>query len=120
MRMGSLVGVLLATTSASAHQQWSNGKPIPDWVKQVCCADDEGHQIDARRVHLVRGRDPMTHQWQLLGYRIEGFYNLVPIERRFDSEDGLTWIFYSVPSTSDEFVSDLRPIVYCLFTNEGS
>ena len=59
MRMWSLVGLLLATTSASAHQQWSNGKPIPDWVKQVCCADDEGHQIDARRMHLVRGRDPM-------------------------------------------------------------
>jgi hypothetical protein len=120
MKMWSLVGLLLATTSASAHNQWSNGKPIPDWVKQVCCANNEGHQIDARQVHPVMGSDPMTHQRQLLGYRIEGMYNLVPIDRRFDSEDGLTWIFYSVPGTDYEFVSDLRPYVHCLFTNEGS
>jgi hypothetical protein len=90
MRMlGLVVGLLLATTSASAHDHWANGKPIPDWVKQTCSAEDY-QTIDERRVFRVMGPDPMTKEWELLGYRVDGFYSLVPVDRRFDSEDGLT------------------------------
>jgi hypothetical protein len=119
MKIWSLVGLLLLTTSASAHDRWANGKPIPDWVKQACCVEDY-QTIDERRVHRVMGPDPTTQEWELLGYRVDGFYNLVPVDRRFDSEDGLTWIFYGVPYSSDDIVSDMSPAIYCLFTNEGS
>jgi hypothetical protein len=106
----------LATTSASAHDQWANGNPIPDWVKQACCG--ESYQtIDERRVHRVMGPDAVTQEWGLLGYRVDGFFNFVPVQHRFDSEDGLTWVFYGTPY-ADEL--DMRPAVYCLFTNEGS
>jgi hypothetical protein len=111
IRTCGLVGLLLATTSVRAHDQWANGKPIPDWVKQTCCA--EGYQtIDDRRVHRLMGRDPVTDKWGLLGYQVDGFYNVVPVERRFDSEDGLTWIFYGLGYEPRH--------IYCLFTNEGS
>ena len=32
MRMLSLAALLLLTTSAHAHDQWNNGKPIEDWI----------------------------------------------------------------------------------------
>ena len=84
-KLWGLVGLLLVTTSASAHDQWANGKPIPDWVKQTCCA--EGYQtIDERRVHRLMGRDPLTDKWGLLGYQVDGFYNVVPIEHRFEGK----------------------------------
>ena len=114
-----VIGLLLATTSASAHKQWANGRPIPDWVKQVCCVEDY-QTIDERRVHRVMRPDAVTQERELLGYRVDGFYNLVPVDRRFDSEDGLTWIFYGIPNSDDLGMSDMRPAIYCLFTNEGS
>jgi hypothetical protein len=120
MRMWSLVGLLLVTTSASAHDQWSNGVPIPEWVKKWCCAEDESPQIiDERRVHRVIGTDPITNVYGIIGYRVEGFRNMIPVERRYDSEDGLTWIFSGTPTAADEFIPE-GPMVYCLFTNEGS
>ena len=114
-----LIGMLSVTTSASAHDQWANGKPIPDWVKRACCVEDY-QTIDERRVHRVIGPDAMTQEWGLLGYRVDGFHNLVPVDRRFDSEDGLTWIFYGIPNSDDLGMSDMKPAIYCLFTNEGS
>jgi hypothetical protein len=118
-RFCGLIGMLLVTTSASAHDQWANGKPIPDWVKQACCAENY-QTIDERRVHRLMGSDPLTNKWGPLGYKVDGFHNIVPVDRRFDSEDGLTWIFYGLPYSIDEFVSDMSPAIYCLFTNEGS
>jgi hypothetical protein len=119
MRIWGLVGLLLVTTSASAHDQWANGNPIPDWVKHACCVENY-QTIDERRLHRVMGPDVVTQEWKLLGYRVDGFYNLVSVDHRFDSEDGLTWIFYGIPDSSDDGVLDARPVIYCLFTNEGS
>ncbi len=102
MRMWSLVGLLLVTTSASAHDQWSNGKPIPEWVKKNCCANESPQVIDERRVHRVIGTDPITHVYGVIGYRVDGFKNIIPVERRYDSEDGLTWIFSDI-SVADEY-----------------
>ena len=107
-KLWGLVGMLLITTSAGAHDQWANGKPIPDWVKHTCCAENY-QTIDEGRVHRLMGPDPVTDKWGLLGYQVDGFYNIVPVDRRFDSEDGLTWIFYGFPYASDDFVSDMSP-----------
>jgi hypothetical protein len=107
------------TTAASAHDQWSNGKPIPEWVKKTCCMNETPQIIDERRVHRVIGTDPITHVYGILGYKVDGFPNIIPVERRYDSEDGLTWIFSETIATEYEYMPN-GPIAYCLFTNEGS
>jgi hypothetical protein len=38
--------------------------------------------------------------------------------RRFDSPDGFTWVFADTPASDNEYPPE--PMVYCLFTNEGS
>jgi hypothetical protein len=68
-------------------------------------------------VHRVIGTDPITNVYGVIGYRVDGFKNIIPAERRYDSEDGLTWIFSDI-SVADEYPPE--PMVYCLFTNEGS
>ncbi len=118
MRTWSLAALLLLPTAANAHDQWNNGKPIEDWIKKTCCANEVPMIIDARRVHPVMGHDIVTHAYGIIGYRVEGFSNLIPTIRRFDSPDGFTWVFADTPASDNEYPPE--PMVYCLFTNEGS
>ena len=121
MRMWSLVGLLLLSTAANAHDQWNNGKPVEDWIKRECCANEVPESIDPRRVHRVMGVDWMTGQYGIIGYKVDGFDNLIPTIRRHDSPDGLTWIFADIiPGDDSESEVPPEPMVYCLFTNEGS
>jgi hypothetical protein len=69
MRMWSLVGLLLLSTAANAHDQWNNGKPIEDWIKKECCANEVPVIIDPSRVHVVWGRDLMTGAYGVIGYK---------------------------------------------------
>jgi hypothetical protein len=90
MRMWSLAALLLLTTSAHAHDQWNNGKPIEDWIKKECCANEVPMIIDASRVHVVRGYDFVTGEYGIVGYKVDGFNNLIPTIRHHPSPDGFT------------------------------
>ena len=120
MRMWSLVGLLLLSTAANAHDQWNNGKPIEDWIKKECCANEVPVIIDPSRVHVVWGRDLMTGAYGVIGYKVDGFDNLIPTIRRHPSPDSFTWIFADMVPVDSESEYPPEPMVYCLFTNEGS
>ncbi len=43
-----LLGALLAPLgvgAASAHDMWSNGDPVPSWVKKACCGPEDVHHL---------------------------------------------------------------------------
>jgi hypothetical protein len=61
------IAVLLFALSASgadAHDYWSDGKAIPDWVKASCY------------------------------YSVDGYVRRIPVVQALPSQDGDYWIFY--------------------------
>jgi hypothetical protein len=85
-------------TAAQSHDQWSNGDPVPPWVKSACCGPEDIHHLDPSQVHL---RDD--------GYHVDGYPKVVPVKSMIPSPDGDWWIFYRV--YSDGSYSS----VYCFF-----
>ena len=50
------IAVLLFALSASgadAHDYWSDGKAIPDWVKASCCGPADAHHLRPEQVHRI-------------------------------------------------------------------
>ena len=70
--MRGLIAILgaLATFPACAHDQWTNGAPIPDWVKDLCCGPADAHHLTSDQVH----RDGDY-------YRVDGYLRPIPIAR---------------------------------------
>lgn len=87
---------LLAASPASAHDFWSNGEPVPAWIKAQCCGPEDVHHLRAGAVHV-----------QADGYHIES-PNAVPVARALPSADGEYWGFW-IPSTEPE------PVIFCFF-----
>jgi hypothetical protein len=93
-------GALFALgTEASAHDAWSNGEPVPAWVKKACCGPEDVHHLTPDQVHLTS-----------MGWRVDGYPDLIPIGKEMPSPDGGYWIFYRTLSNGD------KSIVYCFFT----
>ena len=86
-------------TNARAHDQWANGDPVPEWVKRSCCGPDDVHHLRRDQVHETAD-----------GWRVDGYPDLIPIDRAQPSVDGDYWIFYA--TFSDGKVSR----VFCFFT----
>jgi hypothetical protein len=94
------LGAFLAMDAeASAHDVWSNGDVVPDWVKKACCGPDDVHHLTADQVHLTKA-----------GWRVDGYPDLIPIGKELPSPDGGYWIFYRTLDNGD------KSIVYCFFT----
>jgi hypothetical protein len=74
----------LLPLSAFPHDVWSNGKPIPDWVKASCCGPADAHHLTPEQV-TRRGEDY---------YLIQGYPHPVPVKGALPSQDGEYWIFY--------------------------
>ena len=77
----SLVWVF--SSAASAHDVWSNGAKVPDWVKASCCGPADAHHLRPDQVH--RSDDY---------YYVDGYDSRIPVGQAFPSQDGDYWIFY--------------------------
>ena len=86
-----------AQVSASAHDFWETGEPVPPWVKSVCCGPEDVHHLKPGAVHLEAD-----------GYHIDGIETVVPVERALPSPDGGYWGFWSP-------YSGTHPLIYCFF-----
>ena len=83
--------------SASAHDFWANGEPVPAWVKAMCCGPEDAHHLRAGAVHIEAD-----------GYHIDGLNTVVPIARALPSPDGSYWGFWSPQLEPDV-------VIFCFF-----
>ena len=91
-----LVSVMCANP-ASSHNFWSNGEPVPEFVKSSCCGVADAHHIKHSAIHIMAD-----------GYHIDGINTVVPISRALPSMDGEVWAFWNPIGEPD-------PMIYCLF-----
>ena len=91
---------------AHAHDTWSNGKPVPEWIKHSCCGPADAHHLRPDQVHRVSDDY----------YEVDGYHRRIPVAQALPSQDGDYWIFYR-----DDGVSTLgnanssQSGVYCFF-----
>ena len=83
---------------AHAHDYWSNGKPIPAWVKASCCGPADAHHLRPEQVH-----DEGDY------YRVDGYVRKIPHAQALPSQDGDYWIFYRDDGANGQSG------VYCFF-----
>ena len=96
MRSLIIAGMVFATP-ASAHDFWSNGDPVPGWVKAECCGPRDVHHLRPAAVHIMQD-----------GYHIDGLKTVIPIERALPSPDGSYWAFWNP-------VGEPEPVIFCFF-----
>jgi hypothetical protein len=89
--------VLLLPVPALAHDFWSNGGPVPAWVKAECCGPGDAHRLRAGAVHILPD-----------GYHIDGLKTIVPIEKALPSMDGQYWGFWNP-------LGEPEPMIFCFF-----
>lgn len=96
-RLLTVAALCLLTTPAAAHQSWSNGEEVPEWVKAQCCGKSDAHHLNPSAVHITPE-----------GVRIDGLNVLIPISRVLPSMDGQPWAFWN-PN------AEPSPLIYCIF-----
>ena len=89
----------LSVSTAQAHDAWQNEDPVPDWISKACCGPEDVHHLTEDQIHI-------TPQ----GYKIDGYPEIIPLERALPSPDGTPWVFYR------QVGSYFSP-VYCLFVS---
>ena len=99
----ALAAFALSVGGAQAHDTWSDGKPVPDWVKSSCCGPADAHHLRPDQVHRVS--DDF--------YVVDGYVNRIPVAQALPSQDGDYWIFYR-----DEGAG-AQSGVYCFFVPMG-
>ena len=85
--MISRIAILLFALSASgaeAHDYWSNGKPVPDWVKASCCGPADPITFGLTR--CIASSDNY--------YSVDGYVRRIRVGQALPSQDGDYWIFY--------------------------
>ena len=75
--------LVLGAPAARAHDAWSDGSPIPEWVKRHCCGEADAH-------HLQPGDVSEDAE----GYHVRGYPWPIPKDRALPSQDGEYWLFY--------------------------
>jgi hypothetical protein len=90
-----------APQASSAHDVWSNGQPVPSWIKAACCGVADAH--------LLGGNDFWLDS---RGFHIKGLDTVIPFAMILPSLDGQIWAFWK---------DDLGPKapVYCVFYSGG-
>jgi hypothetical protein len=96
MRSLIIAGIFFATP-AMGHDFWSNGDPVPGWVKAECCGPRDVHHLRSGAVHILQD-----------GYHIDGLKTVIPIERALPSPDGSYWAFWNP-------VGEPEPVIFCFF-----
>jgi hypothetical protein len=97
MMRALLCAGILFVTPASAHDFWSNGDPVPPWVKAQCCGPRDVHHLRSGAVHIEQD-----------GYHIDGIKTIIPIGRALPSMDGEYWAFWNP-------VGEPEPVIFCFF-----
>ena len=98
MRVGAAVALAVAFASpATPHDFWTNGDPVPPWVKSACCGPEDVHHLRPGAVHIAPD-----------GYHIDGLKRVVPLNRVLPSPDGQYWGFWNPLLEPD-------PTIYCFF-----
>lgn len=94
---GWILAAVLAASPAAAHDKWSNGEDVPDWVKKWCCSKSDVHQVNPSAIHIMPD-----------GYHVDGLSTVIPMSRAMPSPDGKYWIFFK-----EELLPDAP--VYCMY-----
>ena len=87
-------------SKAFAHDVWSNGKPIPAWVKSACCGPADAHHLRPDQVHRISDDY----------YQVDGYGHRIPASQAIPSQDGEYWIFYG-----DQTLGGVQSRVWCFF-----
>jgi hypothetical protein len=87
----------------TAHERWSDGSPIPEWVNRYCCGVADAHRLRVGQIHRIEG-----------GWLVEGYNRVVPDDRVMLSQDENVWLFYGTMADG----SQTEPI--CFFVPQGS
>lgn len=93
-----ILALVALCAPASAHTEWSNGDPVPAWIRQACCGPADAHRLTMDQVHHSDD-----------GWHVDGYPYPIPDREVLPSEDGRPWIFYRVLSNGDFSVP------YCFF-----
>jgi hypothetical protein len=94
----ALAAAIVSAWPAQAHDQWSDGEPVPAWVKSACCGPEDAHHLRPDEVHLSRE-----------GWQVNGYHSRIPHGQELPSPDGTYWIFYR------NFNDGTQSNVYCFF-----
>jgi hypothetical protein len=97
----------LCAQFAHAHDSWSNGKKIPDWVKGSCCGPADLHRLTVSDVHTA----PWNDDYMI----IDGYKEPIRKAIALPSEDEFVWIFYK----DDVNAPSGQSTVYCVFVPMG-
>jgi len=105
VRAMAIVGLanLGLSVPGAAHDTWSDGTPVPAWVKRYCCGPEDVHRLTMRQIHHVEG-----------GWRVDGYARLIPEHRVLISQDEYVWVFYR--TNADQSQSE----AFCFFIPQGS
>src|ERR1700733_8815209 len=90
---------LTLAATASAHDYWADGKPIPNWVKASCCGPADAHHLRPDQCTA----SPTTI------YEVDGYHRRLPVSQALPSQDRDYWIFYR------DDRSDGQSGMYCFF-----
>ncbi len=108
MKLFTLFAIVwLIPKLAPAHDYWSNGKKVPDWVKGSCCGPADVHRLTLANIH--------TAPWNGDYVIIDGYKEPFRKATALPSEDGYVWIFYK----DDVNTPSGQSAVYCLFVPMG-
>jgi hypothetical protein len=99
--LGSFLG--LSSSGAKAHDYWSDGSPVPPWVKAACCGPEDVHHLRPEQVHRI------SDQF----YEVDGYQYRIPVQSALPSQDGDYWIFYR------DISGGSQSSVYCFFVPMG-
>jgi hypothetical protein len=98
---------LWLASPALAHDQWSNGDRVPDWIKASCCGKADAHHLRPEQVHDYG-------DW----YEVDGYHGnggKIPHQVALPSQDGDYWIFYAEGGSGRYGGSTGQSGVYCFF-----
>lgn len=124
MKLATLALALSIPSLALAHTRWSNGDPIPSWVKSSCCGPADAHHLEPSQVHdegdyyTVDGYTGGSYAGKILklvnGMGERGQTIQVPNPSIIPSQDGDYWIFYN-DHLGSGFGANTQSNVYCFF-----
>ena len=95
----AVVAFLLYCGQCQAHDVWSDGRPVPQWVKASCCGPEDVHHLRPDQVHRISDDY----------YMVDGYSNRIPVRVALPSQDGDYWVFYR------DNANGSQSTVYCFF-----
>jgi hypothetical protein len=82
--VASALALGLMSSTAQGHDVWSNGEPVPAWIKSSCCGISEAHMLGPDEVWLADD-----------GWHFRDIDAVIPRDQVLPSQDGQTWGFWN-------------------------